>query len=804
MKFRKLRSLFVLVVSISMLWNVDYVAMASQQAEGSAINNRAEEIVVPEAPGIINEKSVNSSLEKKGKKVVRELGEKRTRNSKQFLLSDGTVQYISSSTDIHYEDNRGSLRNINTELLDGAAIDVNKAPMSKTNAKRMKGNKDKTSAKNPESEYFRALEVPYEIQVPKNFNTGYRIGYGDDELTFIPVGAKASKGKLDLTTKDKVLYKDVWKQTDVELITTSSGIKENIYLNSDAAPDSFSFEVVGALANNLTAGELVLMPAWLQDKTGAKRDVTLTKRKSGNKIIVDVKWDNKGLVYPIVIDPTTTISMENAMYVDKAYPNTSYPYQSTMKVQGMSYYGYYNEKISLFKYNISAIPAGSQIISSSLDLGYASYNYNFYPYNSVGGYIDLVGYRLTSGWTISTTYNTRPAYTTDQASPVVRLTYRGQRLIFDLKSMTQLAVNNSNGQLNFGIYRYANDQIDEATFNGLASTMTINYSTSAPIVSTGSISKVNNIVNLSWQTHSENPQLKYQIIGMKNNLWQAYDSGIVSSSSSTHSVALANGTWSFAVRVLNSTTWGPWYIFNNNVSVVNNGIGVSYVYSNSLLKEIFNNTTGEKLILEYDLNGNLKKKVKDISHTQLITDGNPVEWTTRTRKIEDGYDDFLDTTLKQPERDIRSVYMESDSTNLYIMIELGRLQNYDTLLPHGYNDDNYFVYLGATSGTTALTRFGTSLASLNAYYEIASWGLNDTTVHEYKNGAWQWTWTGSAENNGFSSSRSFIDTGAAGKAFGVSAILELKIPLAKIPNANLSKVFVVAGSNTKDVDIASN
>lgn len=520
---------------------------------------------------------------------------------------------------------------------------------------------------------------------------------------------------------------------------------------------------------------------------------------------MDVKWDNKGLVYPIVIDPTTTISMENCMYVDSMNPNKSFPYNSPVKVQGMYFYNNYFSKITLFKYNLSAIPAGSQIISSSLDLGTVQKVYNFYPQTSNPGYMDVIARRLTGSWNIQTTYSTMPAYTTDQASPVVRVASWGQRLLFDLKDMTQFAVNNSNGQLNFGVYREAADQFDEITFNGLASTMTITYATTTPYVINGTISNDKNVVNLAWQVQSVSPQVKYQIIGTKNNLWEAYDSGIVSNASSTHTVALTNGTWSFAVRVLNSTTWGPWHILNSSITI-NSGPGVTYSYSNNLLTQIFNNDTGEKMNLEYDLNGNLKKKVKaGISQKKLIMDGNPVEWTSRTRKIEDGYDDFLDTTIKQPERDIRSVYTESDGTYFYIMIELGRLQNYDMLLPHGYNDDSYFVYLGAPNGTATLTRFGTSLASMHAYYEIGSWEQtnHNTTVHEYRNGAWQLTWSSLYVNNATSSRRIIIDTGA-GKVFGVSAILEFKIPLDKIPNADLSKVFVVAGSDTKDVDIASN
>lgn len=114
----------------------------------------------------------------------------------------------------------------------------------------------------------------------------------------------------------------------------------------------------------------------------------------------------------------------------------------------------------------------------------------------------------------------------------------------------------------------------------------------------------------------------------------------------------------------------------------------------------------------YDNNGNMVKKIPVSTTTvkKSIADGNPIEWTyNRNTYIADNRKDFINTGLdtQEPERDIQGVYYNTDSTYLYVMIELGRTKEHDLLNPHGYDNDNYFIYLSSPQVGSNFTRNNT-------------------------------------------------------------------------------------------------
>ncbi|MFT4415327.1 DNRLRE domain-containing protein [Fredinandcohnia humi] len=262
-------------------------------------------------------------------KVV-EMLNKRTPNSKTWMNFDGSYSTEIHSGIVHYEDENGNYHNINTDLFDEADFDIIEEPVNKHSAEAFK--KAKKTAKEAKNKAilnrdlydYQGLKVPFDVKLPRNFKKGYHIGKGQNKLKFKPVGASAAKGFIDTESRNVIHYQDAWNDTDVTLELMPTGVKETIVLKTDRAPFSFSFEVEGQLADDLTSGELKLEPAWLQDVNGEKRDVEQTVRRENDKTFVDLVADVAGLVYPIEIDPTVSVQHTVMKFVYSSNPTRNY------------------------------------------------------------------------------------------------------------------------------------------------------------------------------------------------------------------------------------------------------------------------------------------------------------------------------------------------------------------------------------------------------------------------------------------------------------------------------------------------
>lgn len=267
--------------------------------------------------------------------IIGEMVEKRTKNSKHFLLSDGSIQAEIHMGDIHFDDESGNLHNINTDLQDDADFDLWDLPVAREGKEAFKLAKElakadkKANKLNRDNFDYQALQVPYELKIGKNFKRGYTIGKGADKLTFKPFKASPSKAYQDA---NKVIYQDAWNDTDVTLEVLSDRVKETFILKTDKAPSKFIFEVTGPLLDDLTAGQLRLAPAWLKDAEGTERDVLQTVRRDGTKVYIDLIADVIGLVYPIEIDPTITINTTTIRIIKDRSPSDNFDGSNTFVV----------------------------------------------------------------------------------------------------------------------------------------------------------------------------------------------------------------------------------------------------------------------------------------------------------------------------------------------------------------------------------------------------------------------------------------------------------------------------------------
>jgi hypothetical protein len=341
---------------------------------------------------------------------VGEMLNKRTPFSKTWINFDGSYTTEIYNIPVHYEDENGNLHNINTDLYDEADLDQVDFPVAKEGAEEFRimktacSNMKKKNILDRDTLDYQGLKVPFDCRIPKNFKRGYTIGKGQHRLRFIPVGASPSKGYIEQDKKNCVHYQDAWNDTDVCLEVMPNGVKETIILKSDRAPFSFSFEVDGPLEDDLTAGELKLQPAWLQDANGEKRDVSQTVRREGDKTFIDLVADVTGLTYPIEIDPTVTIQPDGTAGKDtfvRSAPNHANNYGTLPTIDiGRTSYG---TNRALLQFDLSTIPNGITVTSANLELVVSSVtspsNYNF----------DI--HRVTSGWNETTvTWETQPSF----------------------------------------------------------------------------------------------------------------------------------------------------------------------------------------------------------------------------------------------------------------------------------------------------------------------------------------------------------------------------------------------------------
>jgi hypothetical protein len=339
--------------------------------------------------------------------IIGELTHKRTRNSKHYLLSDGSYQAVIFSHDIHYEDENGNLQNIDTDLYDEADFDVMEFPVSKhkcdsfrTRRQMVVGAKQK-GVLDREKFDFHALRVPFAATIPRNFRKGYSIGKGENKLTFKPVGASVSVGRLNEDKRNEVEYQDAWNDVDVRLELTERGIKETLILKTDKAPTEFSFQVEGNIADDLTAGELLLENAWLEDAAGVRRDVHQTVRRENGKVFVDIFIDVTGLTFPVIVDPTTTIQPGpegKDTYTDSIYYNTSFGNEGSLYAGKFDTQFGWSYRKTLIEFPLSSIPTDAVVLQASLELhAWNVYGSDFHR--------TLFIYRITTPWTEDITAN---------------------------------------------------------------------------------------------------------------------------------------------------------------------------------------------------------------------------------------------------------------------------------------------------------------------------------------------------------------------------------------------------------------
>ena len=377
----------ILSVFLSIVLLLEVVPMqafaAEQPIDESGVQQ--EETLTDETP------EENTKSEAEPAEFLSEDTDKREENVKHFRMSDGTMQAAQYAEPVHF-------------LKDGVWTDYDNtltevdADAEENEGRTLLKNKDLTNQ-----------TADYSVRLSKKTNGKKFVRMEKDgyKLSWYYVGANKSTAKVEKTEDDgdpttlekvssAVTYKDVFKSTDLEYIIGSTGLKENLILESKKAPKEFTAEYK---ANGLTPVQMndkaielraedgtviyTVSAPFMTDADGAYSDgITLTLESVKNnsftvKISLDSSWlDADDRAYPVTVDPAlkTEQSVSNAQtaFVSAANPNKCYLAAGTddmgsLYVGNINGFGRTETYIKFTK--LPDIGIGSKVVDARLLLG---------------------------------------------------------------------------------------------------------------------------------------------------------------------------------------------------------------------------------------------------------------------------------------------------------------------------------------------------------------------------------------------------------------------------------------------------
>ncbi|MBW7475810.1 DNRLRE domain-containing protein [Paenibacillus oenotherae] len=580
-KSRIIRMLLIIVCLMLLLPSI---------AIGKSKDNAAATIEMKPDNGTGELNTDDSRLEKDAEpKVVKEMTEKRTFNTKHFLMDDGTMRAEIHQGNLHFQDETHNWQEINTALIDEADIDITAMKVSKDIAKEAReitnNNKAKVKKGVDRSQTnFRSIKVPFDTVIPKDYSKGYSIAKGTDKLTFKPVNANKSIGTIDSGAKNRIHYKNVWSYTDVELIVTNQGVKEYIYLLNDKAPKKFSFEINAKLKNNLQQGDLIIEPLWMEDSKGNVRNIQPTIAMEGKKHMFHIEVDTDGMSYPITVDPSVWVysygSGGGAAGVSSYSPDMSFP--TILRVGERTSGSTKDIYLAYYKFPLGHIPENTQITSVVLAAKMSSLDIQ------PEAYLDIIPYEVEGSLNVQNlTYNNRPSHTTTNSGGSLRVSRNRvpmttDYLYWDVTAMTKsnfentstLHANKSVSMVLYPVSSGGNGALKHVQFDGSSppiNKLIINYRTSTvnspPTVSFSKndiVMYLNRRTKICWNYKDLNgdDQVKYRMSGIRYDGSSAYHSGVNYLSGSYGSSychylnsALSTGMWEFKVSAFDGIDW---------------------------------------------------------------------------------------------------------------------------------------------------------------------------------------------------------------------------------------------------------
>ena len=294
------------------------------------------------------------------REILSEEASKREEYVKHFRMSDGTYQAVQYETPVHFEKNNEWVEYDNTLEETEASAEENEGKIIK--------NKD----------YINKL-ADFSVRFSKKTNGHKFVRYEKDgyELSWYYEDAKKKYAEVieveddgDETTLEKnssqVVYKGVFKDTDLQYIVNAEGVKENIVLNSDKSPTEYvsQYKVNGLtpvqlddktieLQNEKDEAIYIISAPYMIDGNGVTSH-SLSIKLSGvknNKFTVTLTLDSSWLqeearAYPVIADPAIVTSQAwdgedscESAYISSSMPTTRFGDVINFTQEGSMYVG---------------------------------------------------------------------------------------------------------------------------------------------------------------------------------------------------------------------------------------------------------------------------------------------------------------------------------------------------------------------------------------------------------------------------------------------------------------------------------
>ncbi len=376
-----------------------------------------------------------------------EIIEKRTENSKHFLMPDGSYKAEIYASPIHYKDEEGKWKEFRNNLI----------PLQEEVGYQ--------NEKGP-------LKIKLKPEKPKTFPVSISSPLDPDwEVKF---DLMAAREDYLFSFNNKVYYLLPLPDTDLIYEVIDNGLKETLVLNSVQSPSSFTFylKTRGLELRSLEKGGYGLFKPGQQNATlylgGLSvydssctasgepvycQDATYTVSPAENGYLITYSIPEKWLrdpsrVYPVYLDPSVTKIANQDTYVSSAYPSTSYGSSTELKV------GYYNSSTghnrSFVKFDLSSL-AGAYIKQATFSA------YMFHQYYISDPTVTYLA-KLTSSWSESTTWNSRPSYSYLASQSV---SGRGVWVNWELTGLVRNWISGS--EPNYGVMMYQKEDGSENT-----------------------------------------------------------------------------------------------------------------------------------------------------------------------------------------------------------------------------------------------------------------------------------------------------------------------------------------------------
>lgn len=376
----------------------------------STKSDDAEESTV-ETNEIVTEEQ--SSENTSDAKILYEIEEKRDAFTKHFQMDDGTIMAAVYKEPVHYlEDDEyneidGSL---NSDTEDGEKVFTTSDGVLPVKFANKSGNKLLTIGKG---------------------NEKIKVALSDANKVKAEILEQKDTPEIDLdeqlkvTTKSKIIYRDILKNTDIVYIGGSESLKENIILKSKNVPKSYTFEYTGKDIdyNKLEDGTIELYlngskestykitTPFMVDAEGKYcSDIEVDVEKKGKTLNVTLIPSKEFLeaedtVYPVTIDPPIETSDDYEAIMD-TFVRSSYPDDNSVSQYGSFVVGKnssYGTCHAYIKFNLLPnLAAGDIIVKAYISIWQ-------YDFSAVGTQsFKMVAFDNKTDWNESVTWNTQP------------------------------------------------------------------------------------------------------------------------------------------------------------------------------------------------------------------------------------------------------------------------------------------------------------------------------------------------------------------------------------------------------------